>query len=147
MQSVVVGDSAFAAALLWTITLGACDVSEGDTNPHEMGNPSAAVAGNPLLGASVDYTSSLYGCLKSPAALKVCLDTGVIELGNIAKHLGDKQGDWVRFLVKMGGRIVQGGKGSHIKVLMPGGHTEHIPRTVQIGQAIAILKRLYDSIP
>jgi hypothetical protein len=130
--------SFLVAATLSAFFGTACDVGEGDFDPNAV---------EQAVGEDELAQTSLYGCFKSPAAFKVCIDTGVINFGNVVKTLGDKQIDWVKFLEKMGGVVVKGGKGSHVKVRMPSGLTETIPKTVKVGLGTDILKRLYNSIP
>ncbi len=89
--------------------------------------------------------STLMGCLKSPAALSVCIQTGVVSKGDVIKRfMNIGQTRVVKQLVKMGGEVVKcGGKGSHIKVKL-GGETFTIADPVSRGVAKQILDKLLD---
>lgn len=66
--------------------------------------------------------NSLQACLQSPATLAICIQQGVVNKGQVAKHIM-KQGQTgvVKLLAKWGGTVVSGaGKGSHVKVCLGG---------------------------
>jgi RHS repeat-associated protein len=86
------------------------------------------VLGNPLryLDPSGRQTS-VGGCYKSVAAFRTCLESGVLDMGEVSrKFVGDGK-SLIRTLKRWGGRVVKGGKGSHTKIIMPNGKTVIVP--------------------
>ncbi len=70
---------------------------------------------------------SLLKCLESPALLRICLETGAAQLGNIGKKYCGNGKDLIKLLEKWGGTVVKGGKGSHTKIKMPNRRIEIVP--------------------
>lgn len=89
--------------------------------------------------------SSLQACLQSPAALAICIQQGVVNKGQVAKHIMKQgQSGVVKLLAKWGGAVVKGaGKGSHVKVCL-GGETFIVAEPVSIGVANQIIKKILE---
>ncbi|GAB6184561.1 RHS repeat domain-containing protein [Thermopirellula anaerolimosa] len=87
--------------------------------------------------------STLTGCLKSPAALWCCIETGVINKGQVVKHIRNLGQDRVvNLLIRWGGKVVQGGgKGSHVKVIVEN-EPFIIPKEISIGVAQQIVNKM-----
>ena len=87
--------------------------------------------------------SSLQGCLKSPAALWCCIETGVINKGQVVNHIRNLGQDGVvKLLTKWGGTVVKGGgKGSHVKVILQN-EPFIVPQEISIGVAQKIVNQI-----
>lgn len=99
--------------------------------------------GNPIYHIDPHGNCSLAKCMQSVKTLCICLDSGVFNLDKIARKYTGKKGakQLVKILEKWGGKIVSGGKGSHIKIKMPGGAVLTVPVDPAVGTVKAILKK------
>ncbi len=85
--------------------------------------------------------TSLMWCLKSPANLLFCIQCNITTVGQIAKRYVQKGEKLVKLLVKWGGKVIKGGRGSHTKVKMPSGRVEIVPKKPSKNVVEKILKK------
>ena len=79
--------------------------------------------------------------MQSPATLLFCIQCNITTVGQIAKRYVQKGEKLVKLLVKWGGKVIKGGRGSHTKVKMPSGRVEIVPKKPSKNVVEKILKK------